>query len=128
MGCSDNYITLFSWKGNFTSWFLLIFFSVSITQLIAELLQLTSEIVVWKFLNKNKFFLENRSEMEKSLECEVCQKSFKTKSYLKKHIASAHEGKKPFKCNLCDARFTTLPRTNVLCMKNAGTQWTMDFS
>ena len=26
---------------------------------------------------------------------------------LEKHIKSVHEGKKPFKCNNCDASFTT---------------------
>ena len=31
------------------------------------------------------------------------------KSNFKTHIASVHEGKKPFKCHVCDAKFSNKP-------------------
>ena len=34
------------------------------------------------------------------------------KDHLDKHVASVHEGKKPFKCSTCDASFTTKTNLN----------------
>ena len=34
--------------------------------------------------------------------CGICGKVFKVKQSLKRHIETFHEGKKPFKCNLCE--------------------------
>ena len=38
--------------------------------------------------------------------CEICCKTFSGMGSLKIHIASIHEGKKPFKCNFCDSCFS----------------------
>ena len=34
--------------------------------------------------------------------CYICKISFSHNSSLKTHIAMVHEGKKPFKCPICD--------------------------
>ena len=39
------------------------------------------------------------------LKCYICEAGFKQKEYLRKHIDSVHEGKKPFACSCCDAKF-----------------------
>ena len=36
--------------------------------------------------------------------------TFEDKSNLNKHVAIIHGGKKSFKCNVCDASFTSNPR------------------
>jgi hypothetical protein len=43
-------------------------------------------------------------EGKKPFKCEVCDYSCSQKSIMKSHVVSAHEGKKPFKCNICDYR------------------------
>ena len=48
---------------------------------------------------------------QESIQCEICDAIFKDKWILKRHIASVHEGKKPFECEICDKRF---PLNNVL--------------
>ena len=40
------------------------------------------------------------------LKCTICYSIFKTKRNLKRHIDAVHESKKPFKRNVCDARFS----------------------
>ena len=52
---------------------------------------------------------ETVSEIEKrlnvdSLNCEVCKKSFKSKSQLKVH-KRFHTVERPYKCNFCDKNF-----------------------
>ena len=34
--------------------------------------------------------------------CEICGKSLTTTTTLAQHISAIHEGKKPFKCDICD--------------------------
>ena len=41
-------------------------------------------------------------EGKKPFNCELCDYSSSVKSSMNKHIASVHEGKKPFKCEYCD--------------------------
>ena len=43
--------------------------------------------------------------VETDLKCNICSSLLKTKQGLKSHIASVHDGKKSFKCNVCDANF-----------------------
>ena len=33
---------------------------------------------------------------------EICDKTFALKSAMEKHVASVHEKKKPFKCDICE--------------------------
>ena len=44
---------------------------------------------------------------KKPFKCNICEASFPQKQNLNIHIASVHEGKKPFKCNSCDASFVS---------------------
>ena len=39
------------------------------------------------------------------LKCNFCQTRIRTKDSMKRHIKSVHEGKKPFKCNICPSAF-----------------------
>ena len=48
-------------------------------------------------------------ENRKPFTCEICSFSFARKPNLKKHIESVHAGKKPFKCDISDANFTQKP-------------------
>ena len=48
-------------------------------------------------------------ENRKPFTCEICSISFARKPNLKKHIESVHAGKKPFKCDISDANFTQKP-------------------
>ena len=41
----------------------------------------------------------------KSLVCDVCNKKFKRRSHLKRHISVVHEGQKPFNSELCGKKF-----------------------
>ena len=38
--------------------------------------------------------------------CRLCSKTFTSKVYLKAHMVSVHEGKKPFFCKICDSSFS----------------------
>ena len=40
--------------------------------------------------------------------CTICNKTFKTLQNKQLHVASVHEGKKPFKCTICKKTFKTL--------------------
>ena len=38
--------------------------------------------------------------------CEICDKQFKRKDHLKRHIRAVHEKKRPHKCSVCGASFS----------------------
>ena len=38
-------------------------------------------------------------------ECGICGKKLKTEVNLKKHISYVHDGRKTFKCSMCEANF-----------------------
>ena len=43
-------------------------------------------------------------ERKKPFKCEICDFSASQKSVKDLHVAAVHEGKKPFKCENCDYR------------------------
>ena len=45
-------------------------------------------------------------EGKKPFKCNICDASYSGRTVLKLHIAAVHERKKPFKCDTCDAGFT----------------------
>ena len=46
-------------------------------------------------------------EGKKPFKCIICEKYFSNKGTLNNHVASVHEGIKPFKCDICETRFAT---------------------
>ena len=42
--------------------------------------------------------------------CEICNKKFGAKSDLNRHISSVHEGKKAFKCDICNIAISSSQR------------------
>ena len=44
-------------------------------------------------------------EGKKPFKCDICNFSCSQKSNMKKHVAAVHEGNKPFKCAICDYSF-----------------------
>ncbi len=48
----------------------------------------------------------SHSQLDEDLLCDKCGKGFRSKAYLKEHLAFAHEGK-PFKCDYCAKKFGT---------------------
>ena len=51
-------------------------------------------------------------EGKKPFKCSICNVRFAQNQGLKKHIAAVHEGKKPFKCSICDDSFTQIGSMN----------------
>ena len=49
--------------------------------------------------------IESVHEGKKPFKCNECDAAFSVKRSLKMHIESVHEGKKPFACKFCDASF-----------------------
>ena len=43
---------------------------------------------------------------KKTFKCEICDKKFSQKVNINIHYSSVHEGKKTFKCNICDKCFS----------------------
>ena len=42
---------------------------------------------------------------KKQFKCDICYNNFGKKGSLNKHVATVHEGKKQFKCEICNANF-----------------------
>ena len=40
------------------------------------------------------------------LHCKLCKKNFQAKQNLNVHVASVHQGMKPFECSICNSRFS----------------------
>ena len=58
-------------------------------------------------------YISSDDEGKKTFRCEICDKSFCTNQKLNKHIGGIHEGKKPFKCEICDYRSSKKSTINV---------------
>ena len=52
-----------------------------------------------------------KQQEKKQHKCSICDYSYFSKSGLKRHIESVHEGKKPHKCSICD--HSTLTKQNL---------------
>ena len=52
------------------------------------------------------YSIETVHEGKKPFKCNICDSSFIHKGDLNRHMNSVHEGKKPFKCGTWDASFT----------------------
>ena len=50
-------------------------------------------------------------EGKKPFKCNICDYSSSLKHHMKKHVDSVHEGKKPFKCDICD--YTCSQKSNM---------------
>ena len=44
---------------------------------------------------------------KKPFNCSICDHKFSIKQSLTKHIASVHEGKKPYNCSICNQKFSS---------------------
>ena len=42
---------------------------------------------------------------KKEFECKACKKRFTIKAYLTCHVEFVHEGKKPFRCDICEEEY-----------------------
>ena len=56
--------------------------------------------------NHIKVHRETVHEGKKPFKCKICNATFSQKGHLKSHNTSIHERKKSFKCNLCDGCFS----------------------
>jgi KRAB domain-containing zinc finger protein len=56
--------------------------------------------------NKNQWDTVAKSKNLASNKCEICNKSFSRKDYLKVHIETVHEKKKRFECDICNKCFS----------------------
>ena len=52
--------------------------------------------------SKSETQISSGHERKKVLRCEICGKTFTTKTILTQHIGAMHNGDKPFKCDICD--------------------------
>ena len=59
-----------------------------------------------------KRHVSSAHEGKKKFQCSQCDKSYARQDLLKNHISSFHEGKKPWKCNLCEAAFARKDKLN----------------
>ena len=48
---------------------------------------------------------EIHEEGKKLFKCDICDQSFSQKGNLSKHTASVHDSNKSFKCDICDQIF-----------------------
>ena len=55
-------------------------------------------------------------EGKKQFQCDICSANFGEKGSLNKHVATVHEGKKEFKCDICNANFRQKGSLNTVWM------------
>ena len=54
---------------------------------------------------KGSINIASGHEGKKQFKCDICNVKFGQMSKLKLHVATVHEGKRPFNCNICNANF-----------------------
>ena len=62
------------------------------------------------FIQRFKLFICFLNQYQ--FNCNICESSFTQKGQMSRHVASVHEGKKPFKCNICATRFARKTHLN----------------
>ena len=50
--------------------------------------------------------IESVHEGKKPFKCNICEANFSRKDGLKTHVMNIHEQKKPLKCSICEATFS----------------------
>ena len=60
----------------------------------------TKDIIKYSKVQKKR-----EKAQKKEISCELCNKRLSSKTVLKTHIASVHEKKKPYQCDICCAYF-----------------------
>ena len=51
-------------------------------------------------------------EGKEPFKCNICNSSFTQEGQMNGHVALVHEGKKPFKCSICDTSFAEKSKSN----------------
>ena len=64
-----------------------------------------------KFSTKHKISV-HVNDGKRPFKCSLCDSDFKDKAVLDHHIKFVHEGKKPFQCTICDSAFPMKHKTN----------------
>ena len=55
---------------------------------------------------KKHIYKIHEEQGKKAFKCDICDQSFSQKGNLTKHTASVHDSKKSFKCDICDHNFS----------------------
>merc|ERR1712001_808248 len=58
-------------------------------------------------LNGVRYHMKTFHEGKQPFQCNICDAKFTTKHGMTGHVAAIHEGKKPFKCNICNTEFAS---------------------
>lgn len=58
-------------------------------------------------------------EGKKQFKCAICDVKFGHKSHLNQHVITVHEGKKKFKCNIFNANFGEKNKSHIRTLKSA---------
>ena len=53
-------------------------------------------------MRENRLHVVSVHEGKKPFRCNICDYSCSQKSNMKSHVTYVHEGQKPFKCDICD--------------------------
>ena len=58
-------------------------------------------------------------EGKKQFKCDICNASFGENGNLNRHVSTIHEGKKQFKCDICSVNFGEKRTLNLMPMPSA---------
>ena len=54
------------------------------------------------FYDENPENVSTQKKEARKFKCEICSNGFFARGKLEQHVTVVHEGKKPFKCEMCD--------------------------